>query len=71
MLYSTISNYINEVILPALGEFASEFDVEAIARDMLTRHDVYTTDGWVNASLSGYVERDDMGFWTVVESHAF
>ena len=69
-LYSTASDYINDVVLPALGEYADEHDVDAIAADMTMWHDEIDEAGNISLDKSGLVERDDVDFWDVVDSHS-
>ena len=37
--YTTINDYIAQVVNPALGEYADDYDTEEIARDMTEWHD--------------------------------
>ena len=59
LIFTTINDVISD-IAPALGDFADDFDIEAIARE------AYTYD----ASLGGFVQvLTDEEFWECVESH--
>lgn len=69
MIYTTKNDYISQIINPALGEYAADFDVEAIADDMLIWHNDINNKGQNNLSKSGLIEDESQGFWQVVESH--
>lgn len=79
MIYTTITDYINENILPALapfaegGEFAGEINLdevaENIAHDMTTWHTEHDANGNIITNRSGLIERDDADFWTLVEKY--
>ena len=56
--FTTITEAI-EYVETALADFASDYDVEAIAREV--------TD-WVDGKLTLIAEDDE--FWTIVEGHA-
>lgn len=63
MIYSTKQDYIGGVVMPALGEFADEFDADAIADDMLVWHDEINDKGQINLGESGFVEDEAKDFW--------
>lgn len=69
MIYTTKNDYIAQIINPALGEYAADFDVEAIADDMLIWHNDINNKGQNNLSKSGLIEDESQDFWQVVESH--
>lgn len=69
-IYSDATSYINDVIIPALGQYAAHYDVEAITADMTAWHNAIDADGNINMSGSGLVERDDVDFWDVVAKHS-
>lgn len=69
MIYTTKNDYISQIITPALGEYAADFDVEAIADDMLIWHNDINNKGQNNLSKSGLIEDESQDFWQVVESH--
>ena len=52
-IYSSHSDIIDQVILPLLGDFAADFDVEAIADELAEWRDVYTADGSIDLTRSG------------------
>ena len=65
MIYSNKENYIAEVIAPALGEYAAEFDIDEIAYEMLIWHNDVSGPG-----NNGFLEDETKDFWAVVEAHA-
>ena len=65
MIYHNKANYIGEVIEPALGEYAAEHDIDAIADEMLNWHNDIGRLG-----NNGFIEDDSKDFWEVVEAHA-
>lgn len=67
-LYVSTRDYIEEVIIPALGDHADDYDLTAISGEMLERHET-VRDGMVNTNHSGLRERDDVDFWDVVARH--
>lgn len=61
-IYTTKTDAVEEVILPSLGDFVADFDIdgiflEAFAYDAGRRGFVRTTD-------------DDDAYWVIVERHA-
>ena len=56
-IYTTKQDYIAQVITPALGDYAAEHDIDAIADEMLNWH-------------NGFMEDESKDFWAVVEAHA-
>lgn len=54
-------------IIPALGEFAADFDLDAIADGAFELTADYNGDG-VQTGNAYYVEREGVDFWDVVES---
>ncbi len=67
-LYVSARDYEEEVIIPALGDHADDYDLTAIAGEMLERHET-VRDGLVDTNHSGLRERDDVDFWEVVARH--
>lgn len=55
--YTTIEDVIAYEVEPALGDFVSHYDVEAIAREC------YDVDAW------GQFELNDSDFWEVAQRH--
>lgn len=68
-IYTTISDYIAQEVAPALGEWKDDYDMEAIAHEMLEWHSEPHPLGGINADTFGLVVRDDVDFWDVVERH--
>ena len=67
-LYISARDYEEEVIIPALGDHADDYDLTAISGEMLERHET-VRDGLVDTNHSGLRERDDVDFWDVVARH--
>lgn len=67
--YTTISDYIAQIVNPALGEYADDYDTEEIAREMTEWHDEKDADGNILLNASGLVERDDVDFWEIAQKH--
>ena len=65
MIYHNKENYIGEVIEPALGEYAAEHDIDAIADEMLIWHNDVNGPG-----NNGFLEDESKDFWAVVEANA-
>lgn len=59
MAYTTKADALDYCIKPALGDFVEDFDLDAIFDDFF-RYD---------EQERGFVERDDVDFWDVAESH--
>ena len=53
--YTTINDYIAQVVNPALGEYADDYDTEEIARDMTEWHDEKDANGNILLTASGLV----------------
>ena len=67
--YTTINDYLAQVVNPALGEYADDYDTEEIARDMTEWHDEKDANGNILLNASGLVERDDADFWEIAQKH--
>ena len=65
MIYSSKNEYIGQIIEPALGDYAAEHDIDAIADDMLIWHNDVNGPG-----NNGFLEDESKDFWAVVEAHA-
>ena len=65
MIYSSKNDYIAQTIEPALGEYAAEHDIDAIADAMLIWHNDIGQSG-----NNGFMEDENKDFWEVVEAHA-
>lgn len=68
-MFTTINDYINQEVIPALGDYADDYDVEAIAHDMLLWHEETHRLGATDANHSGFIIRDDVDFWDVADLH--
>lgn len=71
MRYSTITEVIEQAVAPALGDFAADYDIEAIAREVFE----YRTDtdeaGKELLNSAGFEQIvTDEEFWAIVEKHA-
>ena len=55
--YTTNGDVISYEVVPALGEFVDDFDVEAIAREAFEYVD------------GAFVQREDVDFWEVAKAH--
>lgn len=60
--YTTRNEAVQREVIEPLGEFADEYDIDAIADEVLT-----TTGEGVDYR---YVINDDADFWGIVEKHA-
>lgn len=58
--YTTITDYIEQVLTPALGEYADDFDVMELAHDCVD----YDAD---KQAFVQTVSEDE--FWKIVEKH--
>lgn len=56
-LFDTLTDYRERVVLPALGEYACDYDTEAIAASMTVHLGRFL------------VERPGLDFWEVVRLH--
>ena len=65
MIYSSKNEYIGQIIKPALGDYAAEHDIDAIADDMLNWHNDVNGPG-----NNGFLEDENKDFWAVVEANA-
>lgn len=69
-VYPTKHEWIGEVLKPALGEYAQDYDLDSIAYDLLDWHTEYNEQGRGLDNHSGYTENQGLNFWEVVERHA-
>lgn len=59
--YTTLGDVVAYEVIPALGDFADDYDAEAIAREAFEMK----TDGlrcW-------YVQREGVDFWEIAQNH--
>lgn len=70
-VFETTTDYEHEVVIPALGADASDYDTLAIAQEMVEWVTVPTSEeGWDSSNRSGMVERADVDFWEVAARHS-
>lgn len=65
-VYQSLTDYINDVIVPALKDEVDNFDVDKIASDMLEWQDEYDNEGKILLEKSGLIEKTGADFWTIV-----
>lgn len=68
-IYTTATDYIDQVVIPALGDYAGEFNIDAITEEMLVWHDEINKDGNIVVTRSGLIEDPEKDFWAVVAAH--
>lgn len=68
--YSHIGDVVARHVAPALGEHVDDYDVDAIAREVVeyrrAPHPYRPGDEYANGY---FVPRDDVDFWAVVQQH--
>ncbi|MDJ1372217.1 hypothetical protein [Gulosibacter molinativorax] len=71
MFYTTRTEAI-ESIIEALGEFADEHDIDAIADEVIEYDDAYDAEKNVyHLDRQGfYIKPDTEEFWAIVQKHA-
>ena len=73
-LYTSHSDIIDQIILPLLGDFAADFDVEAIADEISEWHTAHTAGGDIDLDRSGLVLKaeyaaDDADLTVILDKH--
>ena len=68
--YTTREEAIAQEITAALGQYADEHDIDAIADEVLYWHDEVREDGSIWLPGCGYRRNQEVDFWEVVEKHA-
>lgn len=66
MIYSTIDDYIDQQVAPALAdldEAPTRDQLLTIAHKMTTWHDEYTPAGDIDLDRTGYIEDPERDFW--------
>ena len=58
-VYTTITDAIERYIEPALGDYADDYDMEAIFDDLFE----------YDEAKRGFVEREDLDFYEVAQAH--
>lgn len=70
-VFETTTDYEREVVIPALGDDADDFDTLAIAQEMVEWVTVPAgEEGWGSSNRSGMVEREGVDFWEVAAKHS-
>ncbi|MDK6814520.1 hypothetical protein QP363_11020 [Corynebacterium sp. UMB6689] len=69
-IYSRLDEAILREIIEPLGEYANEFDIDAIADEMIDWHDEYNAKGEININRSGFHIKEDADLWEIIERHA-
>lgn len=68
--YSTLTDLINQEIIPALGERVNDFDIDAIASAISEYHEETDEQGNILLNYCGYRMVEDADFWKIVENNA-
>lgn len=68
--YSRHDEAVQREILEPLGEYAKEFDTDAIADEMIVWHDEYNAKGKINVNRSGFRIKEGADLWEIIERHA-
>ncbi|MGY0887130.1 hypothetical protein ACW675_07245 [Corynebacterium aurimucosum] len=68
-LYSRRDEAILREIIEPLGETANEFDIDAIADEMIDWHDDYNAKGEINVNRSGFHIKEGADLWEIIERH--
>lgn len=70
MRFTTISDVIDQAVAPALGEYADDYDLEAIAREAFEYTVDTDADGNELLNTAGFEQVvDEAGFWAIAEKH--
>ncbi|MBW1600917.1 hypothetical protein JJV70_02120 [Streptomyces sp. JJ66] len=70
MRYTTLADVIDQAIVPALGEYGSDYDIEAIARETHTWVIDTDSDGNELLNTGGFEQTvSDDEFWAIAEKH--
>ena len=71
MRYSTITDVIDQAVIPALGEVGADYDADAIAREAFGYRVDIDEQGRELLNTAGFEQTvSDDEFWTIVERHA-
>ena len=68
-IFETVNNYEREVVIPALGNDAGDYDTLATAQEMVEWTTEHDDEGRSIQTRSGFVEREDVDFWEVAAQH--
>lgn len=69
-MYSRRDEAIQREIIEPLGEAANEFDIDAIADEMIDWRDDYNAKGEINVNRSGFHIKEGADLWEIIERHA-
>jgi hypothetical protein len=70
MRYTTITDVIDQAVAPALGEYADDYDLEAIAREAFDYKVDTDADGNELLDTAGFEQVvDKAGFWAIAEKY--
>lgn len=69
-VYVTREDFENDVVRPALGDYAAEFDLDAITAELMEWHTETTAEGLILDNRTGWIARQNIDFWEVVQRHA-
>lgn len=70
MRYTAISDVIDQAVAPALGEYADDYDLDAIAREAFEYKVDTDGDGNELLNTAGFEQiADEASFWAIAEKH--
>lgn len=70
MRYTTITDVIDQAVAPALGEYADDYDLEAIAREAFEYTVDTDADGNELLNTAGFEQVvDEAGFWAIAKKY--
>ena len=69
MRYAKMDDAIFHAILPALGEFADQYDLDAIAAECITQRHTENLDGQTVGDVWFELSVSDQEFWASVARH--
>lgn len=68
-IYQSIADVEAQIVEPALGEHADDYDIRAIAEAITEWHDEYDDHGNILLNNSGLIEIDDIDFWAIAQAN--
>lgn len=70
MRYTTLSDAIEQAVIPALGEYGNDYDLEAIAREAFEYKVDTDANGNELLNTAGFEQVvDETGFWAIAEKY--
>ncbi|HEX6518291.1 MAG TPA: hypothetical protein VF049_22210 [Nocardioidaceae bacterium] len=70
MRYETLAEATAQAIVPALGEYGADYDIDAIAREAFAYRVDTDADGNELLNTAGFEQIvDEAGFWAIAEKH--